>query len=251
MQSKKKFIDSNGAQICMEIIVPDSFDDEIDKMVVIVTGDGRKGRMSDTWRPVIPELIKNNISVTAFDFFGLGESSGEYEALSLSVGIQNMCSVLQEIIDSSLQINKLGVIASSFGGNVALVVSCLYHRFDFMVLKSPSSALYEAYENEQGRYENMLRWKETGISPVTGQKYSVYLDALSYNVYGMLGQLNCKTWIMHGDKDNIVPVQQSLRLAGLNKNIHLEIIKGVGHNYKENSELSMFIELAIQFIKCQ
>lgn len=249
METKSYYTVSTGIRLHVEITFPKMIEEELEKIVIIATGDGKSGSKSGTWRTLIPALLKENIGVVSFDFFGLGESGGDYENLSLTLGIENLLSVIEVIKVSGIKYKKIGVVGASFGGCVALIVGSLYEKFDFMVLKSPASSLYEAYENEQKYFENMLQWSRTGISPVTKQKYNVYLDTFKYNVYGMIDQLHSKTLIIHGDNDQIVPIQQSLRLVNLNKEIQMKILDGVDHDYMQNDAMKKFVEYTIKFIK--
>ena len=242
----KKLTCPDGIQLHVEIETPEKPNG---KLVFILTGDGKKGSKSGTWTRLIPELLKDGVEVVSFDFYSLGQSEGDYAQLSLSMGIKNFLCVLNSINTDG---KKIGIVAASFGGAVALNALCqeLFSP-DFMVLKSAAFCLFEGYEHEQGNIDNMVIWKETGISPVTQQSYEVYLDSLQYSCYSKISSIKCPTLVIHGTKDSVIPVQQSLRLCSLNHRFLLSLIDGADHDYKQNNALDIFIQQTRDFIKNQ
>ena len=59
---------------------------------------------------------------------------------------------------------------------------------------------------------------------------------LQYNIYDMARSITSNVFIVHGDKDTIVPLSQSIRLTYILGSLsQLEILDGVEHNYKQNN----------------
>jgi dipeptidyl aminopeptidase/acylaminoacyl peptidase len=219
-------------------------------IVIMATGDGRKGSGSSTWKPLIEGTINCGIPVFIFDFHGLGKSDGDFSDLSITVAVQNLRDAVRFVKTQAwVDCNRLGILGSSFGGTAALIVSALDMPFKVVGLKSPASFLPEAYENEHGE-EGMEKWRAEGISPITGFKYKAYLDAFRYNVYELCKQIKTRILIVHGDSDTIVPLRQSKRLTFILGNIaELKILPGVDHDYKQNGALDKLVQYQTSFFK--
>lgn len=241
MITKSTTILSNGYHLHVDANSPEKYE----KLVVTLTGDGKSGSKSSTWTRLIPALVEKGMCVVSFDFQGLGDSEGVYEELSLSAGIQNFKDVLNYI--RSFYSGSIYAVGASFGGAVLLNSVCKgIVAPACMVFKSPATLLYKGYESEQ---ENeMVQWKKTGISSITGQKYSIYEDSLLYDPYKKIDMITCPTLIIHGDRDSVVPVDLSIRLAELNRNIRLHLLPGVDHDYKQNDALNKFVQECVEFI---
>ena len=157
-----------------------------------------------------------------------------------------------DYISQNIKYNKLGAVGASFGGGVLLNSVCAkYILPDFMVFKSPASLLYEAYEHEQKTFDNLLQWRTSRYSDITGQSFSVYLDALQYNCYPQVSNIKCKVLVFHGNRDSVVPVEQSIRLGALNPYFEIHVLDNVDHDYKQNNALDVFIKGCIDFIANQ
>lgn len=248
MKVIKSQIMSNGMKLHMETILPELGTDVYDKLILILTGDGSKGSKSSTWLQLVPALVNIGVGVVTFDFYGLGESQGEYANLTLTKGIQNLRDVLA-YINEHIRYRRLGAIGASFGGCVLLNSVCTgYISPEFMIFKSPASKLYEAYEHEQKTFDALLQWKKCGYSDVTGQSFNAYLDALQYDLYSRVGNIKCDTLVFHGSQDSVVPIEQSFRLSVLNPRIHICVLKGVDHDYKQNNAMEAFLSGCVSFI---
>lgn len=207
-------------------------------VVVMATGDGRKGTQSSSWKPLTDTVLAAGASVFLFDFQGLGLSDGVQAYLTISAGVDNLRDAISAL--RSLDWAKtafIGGLGSSFGACAMLILQGQESPFHALGLKSPASFLSEAYENEHGE-EGMRMWASRGKSPITGYDYKAYLDSFKYNVYGLARNISCPTMIVHGAADTVVPVAQSRRLARVLRNcVALNILQSVNHDYKQPGAL--------------
>ncbi len=68
------------------------------------------------------------------------------------------------------------------------------------------------------------------INPVSQNVYLQQLmAATTFDAEARVSQINADTLIVSGDRDNVVPVQNSENLAGRIPNARLEIIRNGGH----------------------
>ena len=128
-----------GTLIRGRFIKPDS-QDKLSPIIIMLTGDGKKGSKSLSWVNMPPMLLKAGISSFIFDFEGLGYSEGERRNLSLSVGIDNFRSAY-EIVKQQDWIDKgrIGAFASSFGATVLLLIPEIANELKVLGLKSPAA----------------------------------------------------------------------------------------------------------------
>jgi len=78
--------------------------------------------------------------------------------------------------------------------------------------------------------------------------YSFFEDAKNNNGYEAAKKIKIPTLIVHGDKDESVPVEQSIKTAKLIENCKLEIIKGSDHYYSKPEDFDKMIKLVVDFI---
>lgn len=98
----------------------------------------------------------------------------------------------------------------------------------------------EFQENNPKEFEKIVDLRLA--NPILTQAYLSQLQAaVTFDVEDKLENLDLPTLIMTGDKDLLVPPQNSLNLASKIKNSKLEVISGFGH--------SIFIESAPTFNK--
>jgi len=203
-------------------------------VVVLLTGDSPNGSHSKTWRPLTESLRSAGLGVFIFDFLSQGDSCGRREDLSLKTGCSNFRDAMRALRDVlDLDRVKQGLLGSSFGAAVLLQVQEEL-SYQAMALKSPAVFLAESYETEHGFPEGMERWREAGVSNVTGLSYSAYLTAIQHNTYAAALSAKGPILIVHGTDDDIVPVVQSRRLAHLlGQRATLVELPGVKHDYKQ------------------
>jgi hypothetical protein len=98
-------------------------------------------------------------------------------------------------------------------------------------------------------------WKEKGFVSFTNGNgrerrlnYSFYEDAEKIKGYESAKKIKLPALIVHGDKDEAVPVEQSKKTASLIENCGLEIIKGADHRYSNPEHFEKMLDLISQFI---
>lgn len=210
--------------------------------------------------------------VIAFDPCGIGNSKaadGDLKNLSMETFVEDVRRVLDDF-----QIAKAHVLGASFGGFVAqefalkypervgkLVLACTtaggaHHvKPDIEILRAfaPDASLplgekirrfiRPAFTDDFNRehaaeVEKVCRMRERHT--VSDATYSAQLQvAFSLDTESKLGTIANETLIITGDKDSVVPLENSSNLAKRIPNARLEIIKNGSHLF--------FIENAVEF----
>jgi pimeloyl-ACP methyl ester carboxylesterase len=217
-------------------------------LVVLLTGDGPNGSEGQTWSQFTSLLLAKGIATFLFDFKGLGHSPGTYEDLTLSLGCSNFDAAMRFIRErGEHDKSRIGLIGSSYGGNIALLKGSEYPEVRAIGLKSPSSFLPEGYQLQYGA-DVMAEWGRTGFSSEVGLKYSAVLDALFHNTYAAASRIGASVRIVQGTADSAVPIRHSRDLVRVMPNASIFELDGADHWYAEGDEWDRMAEDLVSFM---
>lgn len=161
-------------------------------------------------------LVAQGISTLRFDWFGMGESDGDFGRLTVSTCHDQLEHALTLMYERGY--HELGIIGSSFGGLMAILVSRYHPELRAVGLKCPVPDFSEMLDREFGS-EGIQEWKRTNTIPdVTGGTEPVVLDFAFYescravNAYDAARHVKAPVLIVHGEKDELVPFHQIRQL---------------------------------------
>ncbi len=219
-----------------------------DKVVICCHGLG-SGKSSKTYVRLEDEFKKRNISTLRFDFYGHGESEGNFEKLTLGKAVNNVLDAIKLV--KSKGFKEIGLIGASFGGMVALITATKTKEINILALKAPVSN----YLAKLVQSKNIKDWKETGIITYYHSdgkdfklKYDFFKDAEKYDNIDF-SKIAIPTLIVHGDNDKDVPLEQSKTVSKVIPNCKLKIIKWADHRFSEHFE--EMIEIIVNFIRAK
>jgi len=222
--------------------------DDLSPIVIMLTGDGRKGSKSLSWENMPPKLQEVGISSFLFDFEGLGYSEGQRRSLSLTVGIDNFRSAFEFLKQQDwVDCRRMAAFASSFGASVLLLVPEIANELKAIGLKSPAAFIADAYYCEIGAI-NFDIWRTHGFLDENGYEFAILVEALKHNAFASAMTIDTPCLITQGDTDEIIPLQHTKYLYEClrSSDKHLEVFKGVGHGYSESDAwdrmATMFID---------
>ncbi|MBU1145125.1 MAG: alpha/beta hydrolase [Firmicutes bacterium] len=239
------FFSGNGTELIGKYFFPNDQEKKF-PVVVVLTGDGKKGSESSTWANIPSMLSERGIATFIFDFEGLGLSKGYRNNLCLSVGLDNIEKAMKQVYsETKIDTSRIGLFGSSFGGNIAVLYAAKDKNIKVIGLKSPVSFYPDSFIAEFGELE-ITEWKKKNYAEVIGFNYNFYIDSMKYNTYAAAMQISCPCKIIHGNRDTVVPVTQSMHLnAALNTitESSLKILDGVGHQYSEEGAWEVMASL--------
>lgn len=76
------------------------------------------------------------------------------------------------------------------------------------------------------QYENEFKVQDAVVS----RKYGI--DTLSFDIYDLMNNFDKSVLILHGNKDEIIPISYSEKTCNIFKNSKLYKIKNGGHGFK-------------------
>ena len=248
-EEKVYFKNPRGVKLCGILSNPTA--SKTSPIVVLCHGFSvNKGNFTNT--RLVPILRKEGISTFKFDFFGHGESEGRLEDITITEGVEDALSAIKYL--KSLDYSRIGLFGTSFGGLIGLMVASKINDLYLLALKSPVSNSRERNLDCLG--EKLVReWKEKGFRffiSGDGKKhkinYAFFEDKDNNNGYEAAEKIEIPAYIVHGDKDEIIPIKQSIKTSQILSNGKLEIIKGAGHTYDEPGKFDQMINLIAKFI---
>jgi alpha/beta superfamily hydrolase len=249
MQEKIYFSNSKGNKICGILSNP-TF--ETSTPVIILCHGFTNSKDSST-NTQLEKIFNNHKIVTfRFDFFGHGESEGNFENITISEAVDDILNAIKYLKDKGF--SKLGLVGSSFGGMSSIMAASKTNNLFVLVLKSPVSDYYEV-DTKRRTKEEIEEWKTRGYVIHRNSKgeekrlnYSFFDDFKNNNAYKAAKKIKIPTLIVHGDEDKTVPVEQSKKTSSIIENCKLEIITGADHKYSNPREFEKMLDLISNYI---
>jgi alpha/beta superfamily hydrolase len=199
---------------------------------------------SGKWPTIAARLTDEGYACLRFNFRGCGsgpeKSEGEFEDISLTGRIRDYKCALQFLQDTSkVDMRRLGVIGSSFGGMVA--VAAQDKRIKAMVCLSTPYYLPQS-SKEAGNYDELP-------SSSSRIKKGFYEDLLNYKLLQAVRSAP-PLLILHGSSDEVVSSTHAHKLyeAALEPK-RLEIIEGADHVFSQREHLQKVIALSLEWFK--
>ena len=185
--------------------------------------------------PLANDFVNAGYMAYAFDFCGGGpfsKSSGDMLDMSVLTEADDLNLVMDTLMQrSDVDLDRVCLFGRSQGGFVSAYVAA--HRpqdVHALAMYFPAFVLQDdarARADEQGRFPET----ETVGGKVIGRVYSE--DAVSFDIYEVIGSYHGKVLIVHGDADAIVPVSYSERALECYDDARLVVLPGQGHGFRE------------------
>ena len=219
------------------------------KTVVLLCHGLLSNRDSATNRALVDRLLAQDIATLRFDFVGHGSSADPNDPLSPFT----ITRCLQQADDAISWLKaqgatRIGMVGSSFGGLVALQTAVRHPEIAAVGLKCPVVDYPPLWQSRLGE-GGMRHWRESGrlvFATHTGRAslpYRFYDDLLSQKA-GWAATIASPVFIVHGDADEDVPVEQSRALFGrLQSPKELVVLPGADHEFSRPADFERMIDL--------
>lgn len=198
-------------------------------------------------------LEQKGIASIRFDFSGSGESEGEFAEMTLSKELTEAEKILNYV--KSLEFadtDKIAVLGLSMGGAVASMLSGGYRKdIRSLILWAPAGNMGEVTRDYfiGSREEEYLN---NGLLDIEGNIMGKNFvdDVTSLDIYGKSSEFDKKVLLLHGDKDEVVPIKASeiyKELYGENAEFH--IIKGANHTFDKKEWEDAVFKYTVNFLE--
>jgi len=186
---------------------------------------------------VAEALSEVNYNALAFDFSGCGESDDD--TLTVAKQVDDLSSAIEYA--KSLGYQKIGLFGHSLGGLIALKNHD--KGIETMVLTAPvtDKVKYDWSERyTKGQLDELkdqgylTKVRDEGVRNTFLIDKRMLKDRESVNQKEILENVKCPVLIIHGNKDESVPVEDSINaIKQLSPDSRLEVIDGMDHYMKE------------------
>ena len=222
MEQKVTFKNGAGQKLAGILHVPEGEG----PFAAVVRAHGYSGSKDGRTGQVLAEHFQD-VVFFRFDFHGHGESEGHFEDVDAAQCIDDLkCAI--EYVASLEQVNnnKIAVTGSSLGGLSTLLAVAWHGNVSCAVPVCPVSRI------------NNLRGTQI--------KYQQLVDT---NIHEECEAIEIPLLIVHGDKDDIVPIKDSQDLIEHLGRGELHTVKGANHVFEGINEYKEYIDTVVSFIR--
>ena len=245
MREERVFFDSpNGEKLAGILHHPKS---ENARGAVLLCHGMESNKESDKLMFLSRALAQRDLLTLRFDFAGVGESTGSFANITYSAEVEDLQAAFSFM--RARHAGKIGILGSSMGGTVALLFAA--RNPDVAALVTLAAPLHpERFLSRLSTPEELQQWRERGFIFYHGQRINVSLlnDLEKMNVVHALRKINCPVLILHGDRDDVVPVEEAHELhhhlPGMSK---LSILAGADHRISDPSLMKRTLSEAIDW----
>jgi pimeloyl-ACP methyl ester carboxylesterase len=193
------------------------------------------------------ELAQRNLLALRFNFACAGES-GKFEEITYSGEVEDLQAAFSFMRDHHA--GKIAVLGSSMGGTVALLFAA-HHRGVATVVTVAAPMHPERFPSRLLTPAQVQEWRKTGYTFYHGQRINVSLlhDLEKLNVPEAAKKISCPVFILHGDEDDVVPVEEAHELYEyLPGSKRLSILQGADHRLSDPASMNQAVTEAIAWL---
>ena len=199
-------------------------------------------------------LETGGIASVRFDLSGHGESDGDFFDVTISGEIAETRAVLRTVRTFDfVDPDRIGLVGMSMGGVVAGIVAAEEPGISALCLWSPAAvAPFEIGSGYLKGRSLAAEVEEKGYVDADGYRMSPALveDIAGLDVYGRSRAYAGPVHILHGDKDDITPLEYVRRyLDHYDGNAELEIVEGADHAWGSVPHRTTLHQSTLRFLR--
>ena len=193
-------------------------------------------------------LAQKGIRALRFDFAGSGESGGKFEEIAYSGEVEDLKAAFDFLNEQNA--GRIGILGSSMGGTVALLLAARKKRVK--ALATIAAPIHpEKITETLLTQDEVLNWRQTGFITYHGRRINISFldDVQKLNVPQAAKTISCPALIIHGDRDQTVPVEEAYELYGqLACTKKLCILEGADHRLSEPRWMEQALEESVKWL---
>jgi alpha-beta hydrolase superfamily lysophospholipase len=222
---------SEGQKIAGILHLPD----EKNPACVIASHGLLSSKNSEKYIALGEHLSGKGIAMLRFDFRGIGESEGRFEDDTVSRRIADLDSAIAFVKSYPGMGNRIGLLGSSLGGYISLIVASRKKEIRAVVLWATPFHLDD------------LGSKGTEQNPLPGEAF--FNDLPRHRLSPLLPKVST-CFVIHGERDELVPVDQAWEIfhtLGAPKEIH--VMEDADHRLTKPAHRQRAIDLTVGWFK--
>lgn len=203
--------------------------DSTDRGAVILCHGMESDKNSEKLRYLGQALARQGILTLRFDFSGAGESSGSFSDITYSGQVADLAAAYA-LVQSRGPI-RTAMLGSSMGGTVALLFAAQERAVAALVtIAAPLHP--ETFPRRVLTVAQLQTWRRQGFVSYNGRRLNLALleDLERLDVAAAARRVACPALILHGDADQVVPVEEAHELHDCLSSVkRVSILKGADH----------------------
>lgn len=195
----------------------------------------------------------NGLGYQCYTFdFPCGSTYSQSDPNTMNMSIKDEQNDLQAIVkyfknQPDVDASRIVLIGESQGGLVsALTAAKKPKEISKLILVFPALCIPDNWNARYPRIEDIPDTTRLWNVPM-GKRF--FTEIHDMKPYEEIGKYKKPVLIIHGDADNIVPINYSERAVKVYKNAKLHTIPNAGHGFKPN-ELKQSLEWIKEFLSC-
>lgn len=184
------------------------------------------------------DLDAAQATVLRFDFSGNGQSEGDFLDASYSKHIAEMKTAVSYLSQNGA--SWIGLAGHSMGAIIALLTAAqMKSARSVCVLAGRISGMrasqfLDKAQREEIRQSGRVAFTSRGRSLQISKDF--FADADRYDLPGLVKAFKSKILVIHGDRDEIVPLEEAYQAQRLNpKAVTLDIVPGADHMFSSGN----------------
>jgi len=212
------------------------------------------GKESSSGQAIKEDLGDDFVYLT-FDFYGTGESDGEFINLTPTEEFDDMKAAIDFVYNlEQVDKERIGIVGSSLGGMVAIYTAANDPRVKVAVFGAPVTNFKKCFSKDK---YNSFEWKKQGRLTIRDHKgkefeigYGFFEEGCKYNLFKEAEKINIPVLVIQGDQDKSIPLEDTQKFMPQLKNAKLFIVEGAEHIWStQPDKLKIFAEKISEFFK--
>jgi len=189
------------------------------------------------------ELAKKGNRVLTFDFRGRGDSEGDFSETTLTTNIDDLNSAIN-FLNSDVTL-----VGASFGGTASICIATKDKRVKCLItLAAPHNM--DDWDGGNKLAEAKKRGYALGSEPWKRYSLAMFADTRKHKVLEKAKRIKVPWLIIHGNKDDNIPLQQAKDLyAKADYEKKFSIISGADHNFSSDKADEEVLYLITNWLK--
>ena len=246
---------SQGLTLRGMLHMPDNVSGKVPAVIIFHGFTGNKMEPHFIFVKLSRMLEKKGIASVRFDFGGSGESDGDFIDMTLSGEIRDAHNILDYVKKlDGIDPERIGVVGLSMGGAVASVLAGeRKDEIKTLCLWAPAGTMGELVRKQiAGLGRDMAEdIRKAGYVELNGFRVGIgfYEDVMKLDILGKAKGFDKNVLLIHGEKDDVVPVEVSERyLKCYGGKATLKIIKDADHTFNNSDWERETLELTAEYL---
>ena len=186
-------------------------------------------------REISSTLVKKGMAALRFDFSGNGQSEGDFSNTSYSKHIGEMERAVAFFAEQGY--SRFGLAGHSMGAAVAVLAGAKLNgvagvcALGGRVAGKETAPFFGKEKMEELRRTGRLQFESRGRD--LELKENFFTDLQKFNLRETVQTFEPPLLVVHGDQDEIIPVENARDVPHLNPHAEVEIVTGADHMFSD------------------